>query len=539
MSGQDKNFFARRQKIIGCVKCILTMSAFAVVLALFLWPYAVKQKNFLDSMIKQNYFGSSSASKIDMTKVQFFSEDKKGNPFTVTAVKVQEVDPEEGVVRLERPNGEMAFRSGVKMYSSSPYALLYQKNDLLIFEREVKSVTDDGYVAEMSAVTLNYKTKTAKSSKPIRINGPKLSIDAKGFYLFGDGDNLNLLGQSCVVAKDEKKSTEIKAQKQIQLRQKERTLKAVSKASLNDGERQVFAEEIKIFFTEDEQGKYHLVKLEAKGKVHLITPDEEMWGEECVYDILTGQNRFAGNFRMIRGEIELKGDKIDLDMKEGKGILTGNAFMKKKTDTLSAETITAFFEKDAKGNYQLLRMDAEEGVHIKTPSSEIFGDRATHFMAQEKSRVEGNVRILHRDTEMKSTRADINTKEGKGVLTGNAVVKKEANTLEGEKITAYFEKDAGEKYQLIRVDADDRVHIKTISDEVFGDRATYLVSKEESTVTGNVRILHHGAEMTGEKATTNMKTGISTLQGETDSSGQKGRIRGTFFPDKLKEGKKK
>ena len=45
--------------------------------------------------------------------------------------------------------------------------------------------------------------------------------------------------------------------------------------------------------------------------------------------------------------------------------------------------------------------------------------------------------------------------------------------------------------------------------------------------------------MKGEKATTNMKTGISTLQGSTDSSGQNGRIRGTFFPTILKEEKNK
>lgn len=415
MNTKNKVFFKRRQKVIKVVKYSLMALAFALVIALFLWPYAVKQKNFLESMITQNYFGSSNSAKIDMTKVQFFSADKKGNPFTINASKVLEVDSKEGIVRLDRPNGEMAFDNGIKLYMTSPFAFLHQKTESLVFDEEVKIVSDNGYVASISGVTLNYKLRTAKSAQKISIRGEKGNIVADGFYIFDEGNSLNFYGKSnAVITGNEKHSdVHIYSSKTMEFRKKDKSIRAVQQASLND-----------------------------------------------------------------------------------------------KTYTLTGDDIKIYFEENTDGKYQPVRMEAFGNVFLQTPTTQMHGEKAF-----------------------------INLKEGVGILEEKASIKEGNNTLFGEKITAFLKTDKTGKQQLTHVEAQENVHIKTLSDEVFGDKATYTVSTEQSIIIGNVKIVHNGAEMKGEKATTNMKTGVSTLEG--DSSGQKGRIRGTFFPTILKEESKK
>lgn len=415
MNPKNKVFFERRQKIIKLAKCGLMVLAFTLVTALFLWPYAVKQKNFLESMITQTYFGSSDSAKIDMTKVQFFSADRKGNPFTVNASKVLEVDTKEGIVRLDRPNGEMAFENGVKLYMTSPYALLYQKTELLVFDKEVKFVSDNGYVAEVSDVTLNYKLRTAKSAQEVSVRGEKGRLTSEGFYLFDAGDSLNFYGKSHAVINGEKERTDIhiRSSKTMELRKKDKSIRAFQKASIQDDTYKLTADDIKIYFETDERGKYQPARIDAFGDVFLETPT----------------------------------------------------------------------------------------------------------------------------TQLRGKKAFVNLKEGVGILEEKASVKEGENTLFGEKITAFLKTDTEGKRHLKHVEAEENVHIKTLSDEVFGDKAVYTVATEQSTITGNVKIIHNGAQMTGEKATTNMKTGVSTLEG--NSSGQNGRIRGTFFPTILKEEAKK
>lgn len=415
MNTKNKVFFERRQKVIKLAKYSLMALAFMLVMALFLWPYAVKQKNFLESMMTQNYFGSSGSAKIDMTKVQFFSTDSNGNPFTVHASKVLEVDTQSAVVRLDRPNGEMAFDNGVKLYMTSPYAFLHQRTENLIFEKEVKVVSDNGYVANVSGVTLNYKQRTARSSQNVSVRGEKGSITSEGFYFFDAGESLNFYGKTNAVITGNKNHSDIHiySSKTMFLRKQDKSIRAIQHASLSDKTYKLLADDIKVYFEQTEKGKYQPVRMEAFGNV--------------------------------------------------------------------------FFE---------------------TPT-----------------------------TQMRGQKAFVNLKEEVGILEEDASVKERTNTLFGEKITAFLKTDEEGKQHLKHVEAEENVRIKTLSDEVFGDKAVYTVATEQSVITGNVKIIHNGVEMKGEKATTNMKTGISTLEG--NSSGQNGRIRGTFFPTILKEESKK
>ena len=74
--------------------------AAGLLLALLIWPQIMKKADFISTALRASVPMNSKA-KIDMKKVQFYSEDEKGQPFTLTSDKILEVQPEERLVQMD------------------------------------------------------------------------------------------------------------------------------------------------------------------------------------------------------------------------------------------------------------------------------------------------------------------------------------------------------------------------------------------------------------------------------------------------------
>ena len=309
----------RHRLFVAHMKVLLMSLAIITTGALLLWPQIVKQRDFLDSLLKNSMLSVHQAASIDMSKVKFFSEDKKGQPFTILSEKVLETDPKRKLVKLDEPIGQMTLNSGVKILSSSPTAYFYQDKEILIFEDNVKVSTDNGYVANLSQVTLNHKEETASSSADVDINGPKMNLSAQGFYLFDNGDKIDFLGESTLLIKDDKtgKSYLITSTDGIDVRQTERTMTAKVNATLTQEGNKVYADKIIGYFNLLGKNKYELYKVVAIGHVQLVTPVETVYGDEIIYDMLKQTATATGNVRIVRKEGEMSGDKAVMDMRTG------------------------------------------------------------------------------------------------------------------------------------------------------------------------------------------------------------------------------
>lgn len=307
------------RRFIRFLRFLFPFVAFMIAAALLLWPQLVKQKSFIDSLLKISPIQFSTKANIDMTKVQFFSEDEKGQPFTIVSEKVLETDPAQQLVRMDNPKGEMTLNSGVKIFTSSPFGLFYQGTQILVFEDKVKITTDNGYEGDLSNVTLYHKEKSARSPHPITVNGPKGSLDAEGFKMWDNGDKVDFFGRSKLIVKqaDTADTIIVTGQDGMEVRQTEKTLTAKGNAVLTRADNQLYADRITGYYEEMARDRYELQSMKAVGHVKIVTPTETITGNDAFYDMITEKAFITGDVHVERREGEMNGDRAIIDMKTG------------------------------------------------------------------------------------------------------------------------------------------------------------------------------------------------------------------------------
>lgn len=336
------------QRFIRFLRFLFPMLAFLLAASLLLWPQIVKQKGFIDRILKLSPVSFSTKASIDMTKVQFFSEDEKGQPFTIVSEKVLETDPEQKLVQLDKPKGELTLNSGVKLFSSSPFGFFYQDTQILIFKEDVSVITDNGYKADLSNVTINHKAQTAESPAAISVAGPKGSLVAEGVKMWENGDKIDFFGKSKLIIKQETKNDTIivTAQDGMEVRQTAKTLTAKGNAVLTDETNQLYADRIIGNYIETPQKKYELRSIQAIGKVKIVTPTETIYGNDAFYDILKEKAFITGNVHVVRPQGEMNGDRAIIDMKTGVSQLEVDKTPEKGTNRVRGILLPTQFKSD-------------------------------------------------------------------------------------------------------------------------------------------------------------------------------------------------
>ena len=301
------------------MKLILMSLAAMTAGALLLWPQLAKQKDFLDSLFKSTSLSFSRVASVDMAKVKFISEDKKGQPFTITSEKVLEVDPTQKLVKLDNPIGNMTLNSGVNITSVSPFAFFYQDKEILVFEDDVKITTDNGYTADLINVTINHIEETAQSPDKVVIESPKASLTAEGFYLFDNGDKIDFYGKARAVITDDKKNKTytLTSTDKMEVRQTEQIMRAKKNAVLTDGVNKLNADIITGYFNQIGKNKYELREMVSTGDVKIQTPTETVFGDKAIYDVSSEKATVLGHVRIVRKEGEMTGAKAVMDMRTG------------------------------------------------------------------------------------------------------------------------------------------------------------------------------------------------------------------------------
>jgi len=301
------------------MRVVLPVLAGGLLLSLLVWPQLQKKSDFFSDGLKDSVSPELSKATIDMQKVQFYSEDEKGQPFTITSDKILEIDPKQRLVQLDLPDGEMTLNSGVKIFSKAPFAWFYQETDIVFFKDKVYLETDNGYVADSSAVIVDYKNQKAYSDKDIAIRGLKADLDATGFYMRQNGQEIDFKGPAKAVLKQEPRNQQvvITADNGFEVRQKTQTITAFKNVLADDGQNQVFSDEMTAYFRSLGGNRYELKSIQAKSNVKIITPTETITGNDVFYDLVKEKAFITGNVSVERNEGLMHGDRAVIDMKTG------------------------------------------------------------------------------------------------------------------------------------------------------------------------------------------------------------------------------
>jgi lipopolysaccharide export system protein LptA len=201
---------------------------------------------------------------------------------------------------------------------------------------------------------------------------------------------------------------------------------------------------------------------------------------------------------------------------------------------LQADNIVATWKKDTPTEQQgtvsaLEKLTAEGHVAGQSPNGKAGGDNAVYEVAEGLLTLKGNPAFVEdaKQQRLQARTLVYNQSTNRFLAQPNATIATPTVNLDAETIEAFFKTDASNKTNLERAIAKDFVVIRTATERLLGDAATYDAATGIAVLTGaTVRLERGKSYLIGNRADINMNTGISTLH----QTGGDGRVRGQIIP---------
>lgn len=181
----------QRTSIIARIKFGLGGVVLLLLLSLVLWPLLYP----VDQPLKLNFNAVDSAvpEPKTMIKPRFHGMDKHNRPFNIRADQASQKS--ENVVVLKTITGDMAMEDGRWLMLEATEGEAETKKRLVELRGNVKIFASDGHEITSPLVSLDMNTATAKSERPIQMQGPLGILQGEGFFLDVNEEKLNIKGR--------------------------------------------------------------------------------------------------------------------------------------------------------------------------------------------------------------------------------------------------------------------------------------------------------------------------------------------------------
>ena len=231
------------------------------------------------------------------------------------------------------------------------------------------------------------------------------------------------------------------------------------------------------------------------------------------------------------GDINITADqKVEWHQKEQKMVAVGNAVATRDDMNIKADTLIAHYQNaTAAAKSKINRVEAQGNVRMHSAKADAFGNSLDYNLDKDSAVLIGTPAKIKTENETISARQSITyyPSEQKAVAVGDVEgIDKSGNKIYSDQMIAYFEKSSGQSSSLTlnKVDIADNVKIVTKDATVTADRGTYMPQSGLVKLFDNIVINQNGNLLRGDKAETNLNTGISKLLA---GNGKK-RVQGVF-----------
>lgn len=206
---------------------------------------------------------------------------------------------------------------------------------------------------------------------------------------------------------------EISAAKSLEWNRKAKTYTARGDAIAKQGAMEVHAPVLSANYSETNGGT-DITRMTASGGVTILSAPYTVTGADAVYDLGTGQAVMTGgDLRITTPEETLTArDNISFDTRQNKLTANGGAVAVRGTDTLKADSLSAFFDKGAAGKMTLQKMTANGNVSIQTARETVTGDAGIYDVLAGKATLTGKIMIQQGASKIEGTRAVVDLKTG-------------------------------------------------------------------------------------------------------------------------------
>lgn len=220
-------------------------------------------------------------------------------------------------------------------------------------------------------------------------------------------------------------------------------------------------------------------------------------------------------------EIEAE-DGIEWRRNERLYVARGNATAKRGDFTVIADTLSARYRDKAGGGSEIWQIEADGHVRLMSPGRTVTGGHAVYNLDTRILKVTGG--NLGVDTGEEKLTADQSLEYQDGpqiaIARGNATVIQAEREVRAAVMTGHFQRLADGKLDLVRLEADGGVEVKTTDTYATSAKGDYDLTTDIMTLSGDVKVTNAGNQFNGEFAEVNVKTGVSRLLGGASGSGK-------------------
>ncbi len=188
------------------------------------------------------------------------------------------------------------------------------------------------------------------------------------------------------------------------------------------GNVEIHADVLTADYKESEGKKFDIYRLTAAGHVVIESRGNKAYGDKAVYNVDQGVAVMTGEgLRMTSPDhVVTARDSFEYWVAEGKVTALGAAKAVRGDDTINADHMAAFLEKDEQGKNQIKRLEAYDSVVITTPTEILRGDKGTYDAGTNIAELIGRVKIERGPNVLEGQRADVNLTTNVSRMHGSA-----------------------------------------------------------------------------------------------------------------------
>ncbi|MCE9507262.1 MAG: hypothetical protein K8R48_02960 [Alphaproteobacteria bacterium] len=221
-------------------------------------------------------------------------------------------------------------------------------------------------------------------------------------------------------AADTAAPVEISAAGSLEWNRKDKTYTARDNVIVTQGLSRIQSDRLIARYTGD-NGATALSSLEADNHVTIQSPPYTAYGDRAIYNVKTGNAVLTGKELKITTDADLMTaqDKIEFFGAEQRLDATGKATATHDSSTVTADVLSAYFDKDAAGRMGLRKITARGSVVIKTAKETVTGDEGVYDVVTQKAVLTGKVLIRQGQNWLEGTSAHVDMTTGISQLLGS------------------------------------------------------------------------------------------------------------------------
>lgn len=228
---------------------------------------------------------------------------------------------------------------------------------------------------------------------------------------------------------------EITAGKSVEWLRNDKQYVARENVIVTQGTMQILTDLLTADYRDSAQSSMEIWQITADGNVQIKDEQNTAYGDKGVYDVTNGVAVLTGgDLKLVSPDQTVTAtERMEYHSNDRMAKAVGNAKVVRAKDTLSANTITAYFKDSAAapsasqtsssnpmGGGSLDRLEAEGNVVIKTPTETLRGSKAVYKAETNTAEITGKVKVERGENVLEGERAEVNLTTNVSKMFGSA-----------------------------------------------------------------------------------------------------------------------